>query len=78
MVGGHGNEILSLLNDKWRETQSGEWSNRYHYVQDQQVKITEFNEKEEQGQLTFDDALNRAFIVEEISGVEKAIPLLTK
>lgn len=66
--------ILSVLNDTWRETQSEKWANRYHYVQDQRSKIAEINEMEEQGQLTFDDALNRAFLVEEIEGVEKSLP----
>lgn len=71
----HPEDILSLLNELWRNVAGEEWSNRYHYVQDQRGKVAELNEKEEKGQLTFDDGLNRAFIVEEIDGLEKAFPL---
>ncbi|HBI05143.1 MAG TPA: hypothetical protein DDY49_14070, partial [Paenibacillaceae bacterium] len=71
----HPEDILSLLNDIWRNVMGEEWANRYNYVQDQRAKVAELNEKEEKGQLTLDDALNRAIIVEEIDGEEKSFPL---
>ncbi len=64
-----------VFDDEWRSFIRGHWHERYAYVQKMRTRIEELSSKARYKPLSVEEALDLAYMTEDLSGSEKALPL---
>lgn len=68
-----GSEILTTCNKNWYDAALGRWKEYYDHMSSMKNRLDELEKKENTEELTVDDMLERAFLMEEVVGIDSAL-----